>query len=311
MALTQINGNQISTSTQALITQLSFLNTDSILRLPAGTTAQRPTGVAFGTLRFNTTEDKVEVYVNNADGQGTDGWSFVGAGGPHVGTKETSYIRTNSPIIDENLTIGPVANGGIQFSNAYAAGPVEIANGFTLTIEDSANFYVIGEDSDVAAFENLSVYNILDTVGARIDFSTTRENILSYRLEDFNPSPMVMIDYHSASSVFITNLQGNFNINLRGLPITNINTGGVDANKIFTFKIMWFTGSPAYRPTGTIFLDGNNIGSVRWFGGGAPSLNTNRFQIAYLTLSRITAYTDGSGSTTNLWYPAMKVEEYT
>jgi hypothetical protein len=64
MALTQINGNQISTSTQALITQLSFLNSDSILRLPAGTTAQRPTGVSFGTLRFNTTEDKVEVYVN-------------------------------------------------------------------------------------------------------------------------------------------------------------------------------------------------------------------------------------------------------
>jgi hypothetical protein len=123
---------------------LSFLNANSIFQLPIGTTAQRPTGVSVGTLRFNTTEDKVEVYVSNSDGQGTDGWSFVGAGGPHVGTKDTSYIRTNSTIIDENITIGPIANGGIQYTNAYAAGPVEVANGFTLTIEDGANFYLIG-----------------------------------------------------------------------------------------------------------------------------------------------------------------------
>ena len=62
MALSKISGNQISTSTEAIITTLSFLNTNSVFRLPAGTTAQRPTGVSVGTMRFNTSEDAAEIY---------------------------------------------------------------------------------------------------------------------------------------------------------------------------------------------------------------------------------------------------------
>ena len=49
MALSKISGNQISTSTEAIITTLSFLNTNSVFRLPAGTAAQRPTGVSVGS----------------------------------------------------------------------------------------------------------------------------------------------------------------------------------------------------------------------------------------------------------------------
>ena len=57
MAVTRISGNQIATSTQAIITTLSFLNTNSIFRLPSGDTASRPTGVSVGTIRFNSQED--------------------------------------------------------------------------------------------------------------------------------------------------------------------------------------------------------------------------------------------------------------
>ena len=46
MAVKRISGNQIADSTQAIITTLSFLNTNSVFRLPAGTTGQRPTGVS-------------------------------------------------------------------------------------------------------------------------------------------------------------------------------------------------------------------------------------------------------------------------
>ena len=35
MAITKISGNQIADSTQAIITTLSFLNTNSVFRLPA------------------------------------------------------------------------------------------------------------------------------------------------------------------------------------------------------------------------------------------------------------------------------------
>ena len=75
MALTKISGNQIADSTSAIITTLSFLNTGSVFRLPAGTTAQRPTGISVGTMRFNTTLDAAEVYKAD-DGTGSAGWSY-------------------------------------------------------------------------------------------------------------------------------------------------------------------------------------------------------------------------------------------
>ena len=53
MATTRISGNQIANTTNAIITTLSFLNDNSVFRLPAGTQAQRPTGISVGTLRFN------------------------------------------------------------------------------------------------------------------------------------------------------------------------------------------------------------------------------------------------------------------
>jgi hypothetical protein len=139
MALTQINGNQISSSTAALITQLSFLNNNSILQLPVGTTQQRPTGVSFGTIRFNTTLDSVEVYKSDSDGQGTDGWGSVGGGGPSRG--RDSVIRTNRNFINENVTVGP--SQGEQFTNGMSAGPVTISPGFTVTVDTGGSWSVV------------------------------------------------------------------------------------------------------------------------------------------------------------------------
>ena len=81
MAISRVSGNQIATTTQAIITTLSFLNTNSVFRLPAGTTAQRPTGVSIGTLRFNSTIDQAEIYKAD-DGTGSPGWTPVAGGGP-------------------------------------------------------------------------------------------------------------------------------------------------------------------------------------------------------------------------------------
>jgi hypothetical protein len=139
MALTQINGNQISSSTAALITQLSFLNSNSVLQLPVGTTQQRPQGVSFGTIRFNTTLDSVEVYKSDSDGQGTDGWGSVGGGGPSRG--RDSIVRTNRNYINENLTIGP--SQGEQFSNGMSAGPVTINAGFTVTVDSGGTWSIV------------------------------------------------------------------------------------------------------------------------------------------------------------------------
>ena len=137
MAISRVSGNQIATSTQAIITTLSFLNTNSVLRLPSGTTAQRPTGVSIGTLRFNSTIDQAEIYKAD-DGTGSAGWAALAGGGPSLGTD--SIVRTNANTISENLTIGPTA--GSEFANGMSAGPITIANNYTVTIESGGSWSV-------------------------------------------------------------------------------------------------------------------------------------------------------------------------
>ena len=140
MAISRISGNQISTSTEAIITTLSFLNTSSVFRLPAGTAAQRPSGVSPGTLRFNTDLDAAEIYKSD-DGTGSPGWTSVSGGGPAIG--DNSIIRTNSNTIAQNLTVGATANNGAEYANGMSAGPITINSGFTVTIETGASWSVV------------------------------------------------------------------------------------------------------------------------------------------------------------------------
>ena len=138
MAISRVSGNQIATSTEAIITTLSFLNTNSVFRLPAGTQAQRPTGVSVGTLRFNSDLDSAEIYKAD-DGTGSAGWAPVAGGGPSLGTD--SIIRTNANTIAENISVGPSA--GSEFANGMSAGPITVASGYTVTVESGGSWSVV------------------------------------------------------------------------------------------------------------------------------------------------------------------------
>ncbi len=140
MAISRISGNQISTTTEAILTTLSFMNTNSVFKLPSGTTAQRPVGVVAGTLRYNSEIDNAEIYVNDI-GDGTAGWAPVAGGGPSIG--EDSVIRCNPSTIAENLTVGPVANNDAKYTNGFTAGPITIQSGYTVTIENNAAWSVV------------------------------------------------------------------------------------------------------------------------------------------------------------------------
>lgn len=139
MALTKINGNNISPTTSAIIATLAFANVDSVLQLPTGTTAQRPNSVSYGSIRFNTTLDNVEVWKSDSDGQGTDGWGSIGGGGPSKGVD--SLIRTNRNTITENITVGP--SQGVQYANGMSSGPITISSGFTVTIDTNGSWSVV------------------------------------------------------------------------------------------------------------------------------------------------------------------------
>jgi hypothetical protein len=143
---TKIIGNQIDAATRAI---MEALDVTEQINLPAlNQTAINALGTpAYGTLVYNTTEDMAQIYLQDA-AQGVPGWDDVGGGGPSVG--EDSIIRTNGNSINQNITVGPVANGGEEFRNGFTAGPIEIQNGYTVTIENGASWYLLGgEDNDV------------------------------------------------------------------------------------------------------------------------------------------------------------------
>ena len=150
---TKIIGNQIDASTRAIMEALQVTEQINFpaLNQAAVTALGAP---AFGTVVYNSTEDAAQIYKQDAQ-QGVPGWTTIGGGGPSVGNN--SIIRTNGTLIEENLTIGPTANGGVEFTNGFSAGPITIANGYTVTIENGASWNIIGGDDQM----NLEVVDII------------------------------------------------------------------------------------------------------------------------------------------------------
>ena len=118
MSLTRIRGNQISTATSGVIDALSFLDGESVFRLPAGTEAQRPGSPAVGTMRYNSEANngngQAEIYVADI-GTGSPGWTQVGGGGASLG--RGGVIRSNADYIDEDIDIDPSLDD--KFKNAF------------------------------------------------------------------------------------------------------------------------------------------------------------------------------------------------
>jgi len=143
MALTKINGNQISTTTDALITSLSFLNSNSIFQLPSGDTSSRPVGINFGAMRYNSTIDRAEIYTANGTATGVPGWVAVGAETGLDGGN--AFIRTNGTTSSKNVTVGPTANADQKYTFGILVGEITISNNITVTIETGASLSIIGE----------------------------------------------------------------------------------------------------------------------------------------------------------------------
>ena len=93
--------------------------TDAI-RVPNGTTAQRPTA-ALGQLRYNTTTSEFEGYAAGA-------WGKIGGGGDSFGTIAVSG-QSNVVADQENDTLTLVAGAGIVLTTAAGSDTVTISGG--------------------------------------------------------------------------------------------------------------------------------------------------------------------------------------
>jgi hypothetical protein len=102
------------------------LNTTTALKLPIGTTAERPTG-ANGLVRYNSSLTTFEGYKNGA-------WGAIGGGATGGGSDDAFYENTQT--ITTNYTIN-------TNKNAMSAGPITINAGVVVTIPSGSTWSIV------------------------------------------------------------------------------------------------------------------------------------------------------------------------
>ena len=250
---TKIIGNQIDQVTRAIIEALQV--TEQI-NLPSLNQSQvNALGTpAFGTLVYNSTEDMAQIYKQDG-AQGVAGWDDVGGGGPSLG--EDSIVRTNGKNIQENITARATANGGPEFANGATIGPVQIDNGFTVTVENGAAWNIIGEeDSSTAEFVEMSSGNITST--GTLHFSETKESITFYE-----STGTITHDFNNNNTIFVRKTGGgNFTLNVNNVPTDNAG---------YTITVIIEDSGGSGVPT-TLNVDGQQQ-TIKWSGGSSPGMS--------------------------------------
>lgn len=105
---------------------VTFSSTGRI-KVPTGTTAQRPSTPAAGWFRFNSSVNKFEGYNGTA-------WGAVGGGATGGGSDEV-FVE-NSQTVTTNYTIS-------SGKSAMSAGPVTINSGVTVTVPSGSRWVVV------------------------------------------------------------------------------------------------------------------------------------------------------------------------
>ena len=116
--------NKTRGSGTAINAEVTNTSTDSF-QIPAGTDAQRPTGVN-GKIRYNTTLSKYEGY------SGTS-WSALGGGATGGGNDEI-FVQ-NGQTVTTSYTIP-------SGKNAHSVGPITVNSGVTVTISDGSRWVI-------------------------------------------------------------------------------------------------------------------------------------------------------------------------
>lgn len=228
---TKINGNQIQATTRGLVEAWSI--TEQLNLPPLNQSQINALGTpAFGTLVYNTTEDQAQIYLQDANA-GNPGWDDVGGGGPSVG--ENSIIRTNGNLIGENITVGPTFNGGVEYTNGFTAGPVEIQQGFTVTIENGATWMIMGQD-------DLSYAQFVDIESGHGKFTGTLSHSgLAEHIYYYSTSGTVNHNWNSSGNIWVTKTGGgNYTINITNVPLE----AGMSARFIVYTRFEGGTGTP-------------------------------------------------------------------
>jgi hypothetical protein len=106
-----------------------LINSTGRLRIPVGTTAQRPGTPNKGDLRFNDTALEFEGYNGTA-------WGAIGGGGGASGTAGNAVFYENDQQVTNSYTL-------TTNKNALSAGPITINAGVTVTIPTGSVWTIV------------------------------------------------------------------------------------------------------------------------------------------------------------------------
>ena len=293
---TKIIGNQIDATTRAI---MEALQVTEQINLPALNQSQvNALGTpAYGTLVYNTTEDMAQIYKADA-AQGVPGWDDVGGGGPSVG--EDSIIRTNGTTIGETLTVGPSANGGVEFTNGFSAGPIQVSNGNTVTVENGAQWFILGgEDNDVGEGQimqmrysqtpatryliNSSNLSPIPNMEVTIQPSHTNSKVLLVAMINATSRHVFSAGFLRNNGVLTSGLSGNSNVGSGSIATTYIgdDTDGHMMNTMIQYMDMPNTTNPCTYSVGV---------SSSWSGGNRNLYINDRDGNDMRSISSLAAY---------------------
>lgn len=138
LTTTDINGGTIdgtviggASQAAASVTTLtatadSTFNSTGAVKIPVGSTAERPTG-AIGKIRYNSTLSRYEGYSGSA-------WSQIGGGATGGGSDQVFVENDQIVTVDYTITSG---------KNASSAGPITINSGITVTVPSGSSWVVV------------------------------------------------------------------------------------------------------------------------------------------------------------------------
>tara|TARA_Y100000004_G_scaffold96237_1_gene107810 strand:- start:1325 stop:2482 length:1158 start_codon:yes stop_codon:yes gene_type:complete len=98
------------------------------LRLPVGTTAQRPSSPATGDIRFSSTDTAAEIYNGTA-------WGAIGGGGATGGGGDQWAVEH-----DNTITTSYTISTG---KNVISAGPLTVNSGAVVTVPSGSNWVIV------------------------------------------------------------------------------------------------------------------------------------------------------------------------
>tara|TARA_R100001594_G_scaffold51414_1_gene84796 strand:- start:350 stop:955 length:606 start_codon:yes stop_codon:yes gene_type:complete len=104
-------------------------NYTSALKIPVGTTAQRPGSPSTGQFRWNSTTGSAEIYDGSA-------FSAVGGGGGATGTGSDAIFLNYGQTVTGSYSI-PAS------TNSLSAGPIAIASGQSVTIPSGSRWVIV------------------------------------------------------------------------------------------------------------------------------------------------------------------------